>query len=131
MILEDEWPIKIESGNWWASGLTRGARMKRARVGAAEKGEARLLTFEVLDRRVPATPITVKLTRVSPGTLDDDNLSTGFKHIRDGITTALRTVTGNEKLDDRPGGGIEWEYDQVKGKYAMLIAISWEQKGGE
>ena len=131
MILEDEWPIKVESGNWWASGLTRGARMKRARVGAAEKEEAYMLLLDLLDRRRPSQPVTVALTRVSRGTLDDDNLSTGFKHIRDGITEALRMATGNKKLDDSPGGGIEWEYAQAKGKFAMRIAVSWKKGSRE
>ena len=120
MIVEAKWSIKIQSRNWWASGLSRGARMKRARVGKDERQNAKVLALALLKRKRPLAPIVVSLTRISPGTLDDDNLAGGFKHIRDGISDALG-------IDDCPASGIEWQYwqEKVKGEYAMSIAIAW------
>lgn len=66
-------------------------------------------------------PALVKLIRISPRSLDDDNLTSAFKWIRDEIGAKL---TG----DDRPGRGdgdprIKWMYDQEKGQQAVRIEI--------
>jgi hypothetical protein len=52
--------------------------------------------------------IVIDLTRVSPGTLDDDNLRSALKATRDGIADALG-------LDDRDKA-LTWTYQQRRGK---------------
>lgn len=51
--------------------------------------------------------VTVTLTRISPLELDDDNLSSAFKHVRDGVADALG-------IDDRDRR-VRWLYAQRKG----------------
>jgi hypothetical protein len=53
-------------------------------------------------------PATIRLVRVSPRLLDDDNLRGALKSVRDGIADRLG-------IDDRDPR-VTWEYDQEKGK---------------
>lgn len=65
--------------------------------------------------------LVVLLERVSPGTLDDDNLRSALKSFRDGVAAALR-------VDDATPL-VRWEYAQRKGKpgeYAVDVSIAWE-----
>jgi hypothetical protein len=69
---------------------------------------------------VPAMPLpcVVTLTRVSAGTLDDDNLRSALKGVRDGVADRL----GCDDADPR----VKFKYDQQRGKrgeYAVLVAI--------
>lgn len=64
--------------------------------------------------------LEVRLTRVSPGTLDDDNLRPALKHIRDGIAARL-------KLDDATPL-VRWTYAQAKGPAAVRVEV--EAVGG-
>jgi hypothetical protein len=60
----------------------------------------------------------ITLTRIAPRALDDDNLCSAFKAIRDGIADAFHT-------DDRKGR-LEWKYTQERGKpkeYAVRVEI--------
>ncbi|MFK3647926.1 hypothetical protein ACI2IY_05740 [Lysobacter enzymogenes] len=70
-----------------------------------------------------ALPCAVHLTRIAPRKLDDDNLQSGFKALRDGIADRL----GIKDNDPR----VTWSYDQERGKpheYAARITITraWE-----
>lgn len=61
-------------------------------------------------------PCVVTITRVSPGTLDDDNLRGSLKAVRDGIADRL----GCDDRDPR----IVWEYGQERHKgYGVRIKI--------
>ena len=66
--------------------------------------------------RIPKElPIHIKITRISPRTLDShDNLPMSVKYISDQLAAE---ITGNHvagRADDDKR--ITWEYDQVKGK---------------
>jgi hypothetical protein len=66
----------------------------------------------------PALPCTIKITRIAPRALDDDNLAGSHKHVRDGIADWL----GVNDRDPR----VKYEYAQRKGKqkeYAGQIEI--------
>lgn len=66
----------------------------------------------------PALPCTIKITRIAPRALDDDNLAGSQKHVRDGIADWL----GINDRDPR----VKYEYAQRKGKkqeYAVQIEI--------
>lgn len=53
------------------------------------------------------TPCICRLIRLSPGTLDDDNLAGSLKAVRDEVAKLCG-------VDDKPGGPITWVYAQEK-----------------
>lgn len=59
-------------------------------------------------------PCVVTLTRVAPRKLDDDNLASGFKALRDGVADRL----GVNDNDPR----VAWKYAQVRGKAKEYVA---------
>jgi hypothetical protein len=62
--------------------------------------------------------LVVRLTRVSPGTLDSgDNLPISMKSIRDEVARQLR-------LDDA-SPLVRWVYAQAKGAPSVLVELSW------
>ncbi|NLA68297.1 MAG: hypothetical protein GX856_08670 [Gammaproteobacteria bacterium] len=65
-----------------------------------------------------ALPCVVRLTRLSAGELDDDNLRGALKGVRDGVADRL----GVDDRDPR----VRWEYGQAKckrGEYGVLVEI--------
>lgn len=123
-------PIRTESPNR-VRGLTRGARMgiaKKAKVhksaaalAVAAHVRARSLTGAVL------APVVVKLTRISAGRLDTDNLASALKATRDGVALALG-------IDDGDVDRIRFVYAQRKGKrreYGVEVLIEHEARGSE
>ncbi len=101
-----ELPIRIESvANKREHWGKRAARTKAHRLAALAVSPHPL-------------PCVVTLTRVAPRALDGDNLQSGFKALRDGIADRLGVA------DNDPG--IEWRYQQVRGKakeYAARVHI--------
>ena len=87
---------------------------KRARRTKQEREVAYLFAANTF--RGINFPMTVKLTRVAPRMLDDDNLRGALKGIRDGIADRLG-------IDDREPC-VTWEYGQCKGdpgEYAVIV----------
>ena len=69
-------------------------------------------------------PITITLTRIAGRKLDDDNLSSGFKAVRDGVADWLGIDDGHERLT--------WRYAQRKGPpkvYAAECLVEWPREG--
>ena len=66
-------------------------------------------------------PCVVRLIRIAPRKLDDDNNAAGFKALRDGIAKRL----GVDDADPR----VRWEYDQERGR-AKEYAVRIEIRGG-
>lgn len=67
----------------------------------------------------PAPPLTVTMTRIGFGALDDDNLASAFKAARDGVADWLG-------LDDAHSG-ITWVRAQQKAKrgdYGLIVEVS-------
>lgn len=54
-------------------------------------------------------PRSVLFVRTGPRFLDDDNLASAFKAVRDEVAKLLG-------VSDAPGGPVEWRYEQRKGK---------------
>lgn len=101
-----ELPLRIESvanrREHWAA---KARRTKAHRLAALAVPEHPL-------------PCVVTLIRVAPRKLDDDNLASGFKALRDGIADRL----GVDDADPR----VTWKYGQVRGKakeYAARVKI--------
>jgi hypothetical protein len=107
-----ELPIKTVAGlnareNWRA----RHRRVKAERLIACHG-------VRQLGLRAIPYPAVVTMTRLSPGTLDSDNLQGALKAVRDGIADAF----GMADNDPR----IEWRYAQEKckrGEFAVRIEV--------
>lgn len=102
-----ELPLRIEScANKREHWATRARRTKQHRLAA-------------LAVPTHALPCVVTMIRVAPRKLDDDNLQSGFKALRDGIADRL----GVDDRDPR----VKWVYGQTRGKakeYAARVAIT-------
>ncbi len=82
----------------------------RYRAAKAERKAAYLCT------RAVSLPCVVTLTRISPGTLDGDNLQGALKGVRDGVADRLG-------VDDRDAR-VRWVYAQERGKeFGVRIVI--------
>lgn len=105
-----ELPIKTGSGlnmreHW----------RKRAKRVKAERTVAMVRT---ISSRIPPLPVVVILTRLSAGTLDDDNLQGAFKAIRDGVADAYGVADNDPRMT--------WRYDQAKckrGEFGVRITL--------
>ena len=109
-------PLRLASeanarGSWHA-GAAR-ARLARAQVNAA------------LRRAEPGPlplPVVVRITRVGPRRLDDDNLSRAAKALRDGVADWLGCDDGDPR--------VSWHYAQaVAREYRVVVTVerrAWE-----
>lgn len=88
--------------------------LAKARRVKSQRQQAYLLTQALKSLRLPAT---VRLIRVSPRILDDDNLRGALKAIRDGIADRLG-------IDDRDPR-MTWLYDQRKGRPKERAVEVW------
>jgi hypothetical protein len=78
------------------------------RKHARGKAQKRALSFALNPLGRPELPVTVRLTRIAERRLDDDNLRSAFKAVRDFIAKDwLESDDG-----DPAKTGITWEYDQ-------------------
>lgn len=106
----------------------RDNRWVRARRTKAHRGTTRIVCGPALAMyreflRVGLT-VFVRLVRVSPGELDDDNLRVALKAVRDGVTDALGLI------DDRDHR-LVWAYDQHrKAKTHGVEIIVWNERKG-
>lgn len=89
-----------------------GARAKRAK---RERRAVKLAWLVARPARVPL-PALVTLTRIAPGKLDDDNLASGCKAIRDAVADCLG-------VDDGDTARIRWAYAQERGPYGVRIEV--------
>lgn len=89
----------------------------RAKQAKTERLATYLAAFQSLKpRRKPVTfPCTVRLTRVSPRSLDDDNLRGALKAVRDEVASML----GVDDRDPR----VTWAYAQEKGKPSVCVEV--------
>lgn len=62
-------------------------------------------------------PMRVRMVRIAPDPVDDDNLRGSFKSIRDGIAAALGV------RDDPRDGRASWEYGQEKGPSGFRVEL--------
>lgn len=102
-------PIKLpslanERLSWW-----RMARLKR------DQKDAVILCLRSTDEEIPAPPVVVTITRIGPRRLDDDNLSSACKYIRDQIAAAIGVDDGSDQYT--------WRYAQRIGKYGVDVEV--------
>lgn len=101
-------PIKLPScANMREHWAARAKRTKHFRLAAG---------YAVAGEQVPDGPVVVTLTRIGKRTLDDDNLASAFKAIRDGVADGLG-INDNDP-------SVTWAYAQRVGKvYGIEIEI--------
>lgn len=71
-------------------------------------------------------PCHIHLVRIAPRSLDDDNLLSAFKLIRDTIASSIRPGLAPGRADET--SEITWTYAQEKGEpkqYAVRIVITF------
>ena len=91
----------------------------RAKRAKEQRGIAAMMLRAVMACRI-APPFVVTITRISPRTLDSDNLAGSQKHIRDGLADQLQINDADPR--------VEWRYAQEKGTgYAVRIEIHVQQ----
>lgn len=73
---------------------------------------------------IPALPLTITITRIGPTNLDDDNLASACKYVRDQIADTIGTDDGSPLYT--------WKYAQhvgKKGEHRVYVEIV--RRGGE
>ncbi len=68
------------------------------------------------DVKLPAPPLLVTITRVGPRKLDDDNLASACKYVRDAIAKVVGIDDGSDLYT--------WRYAQRTGTYGVDVEIT-------
>jgi hypothetical protein len=84
----------------------RWSKIKRANAAREATTEALALALGEGQSLPTQGPWFVRITRISSGTLDDDNLRRAMKHVRDTIAAALGVDDGSPR--------VAWDYRQEK-----------------
>lgn len=131
LVVAVDLPLRTESRNANGHWRTHASKAKEHRSGAcmAMGTPLRRAGFTNIhhvsmgpEYPVLVCPLIVRMTRLSRGELDDDNLRGALKAIRDGIADAL----GINDRDPR----VEWRYAQAKASKEMPYAVRievWER----
>jgi hypothetical protein len=114
-----EWKINLKTVSESNSSEHWSKKAKR------HKNQKKAIWFELLTKKSGIQlPCIIKLSRVAPRLLDDDNLVSSFKWIRDAIAEEITGIQIAGRADDTPM--IKWQYAQEKGlpkEYAIKIEI--------
>lgn len=130
MHFEFDMPLCIEAHNANQRAPLDPVRARRRRFAlngrvAKQREVAHLTLLAEVPRRGRVSLVTdgerlvVTLTRIAPGTLDDDGLAAAFKAVRDGLTDAL-----GFRSDADPR--LRWRYGQHRGdraQYAVRVHL--------
>lgn len=127
MTVTVKWPMFLPTGagNQREHWRTRHKRVKAQRSATrlmllANRWSKGLYDFHVMAMTgAPDARLAVRLTRVSPRPLDDDNNVAAFKAIRDEVAAYF----GMDDRDPR----LRWEYAQAKGRAAVRIDFAVEE----
>lgn len=108
-------PLRLKS----AANLREHWAVKAKRVLKERTATGIIARRKVPDLAAAPGAFVATLTRVAPRALDDDNLRSAFKAVRDELAKQMG-------VDDR-NPRVRWEYGQEKGKpkeYAVKIEIT-------
>ena len=71
----------------------------------------------MVGKELPPLPLLVTITRIGPRRLDDDNLTSACKYVRDQIAAAIGTDDGSDQYT--------WQCEQRIGKkYGVDVEIT-------
>lgn len=84
-----------------------------------------VVRMALLNEKVPQKlPVIITMTRLSPRSLDSDNLQSAFKYVRDAISEHFITDKAPGRADDDPR--FTWLYSQVKSpSKSILLYFHW------
>ena len=86
------------------------------RAMAHLKGKQKVATLVCMAGLViPPLPLVITITRIGPRKLDDDNLASACKYIRDKIADMVGVDDGSSLYT--------WRYEQEVGKYSVDVEI--------
>ena len=95
--------------------IGRGGHEKETTIKALARGHR--LVAEYADRAIAGEKVEVKLTRLGPVPMDDDNVTAACKYVRDSVAMFLG-------VSDGPKGPIVWSYGQRKeAVYGVEVTI--------
>lgn len=111
-------PLVVEIEDMRLKGSLNAREHWRARASRVRR-EREAAHWTLMDAKRPPLPVVVRLVRIAPRSLDDDNLQGVFKAIRDGVADAYG-------IDDKDRSRIRFEYDQERGaprQYGVRIEV--------
>lgn len=86
-----------------------------AKAKRAEK-QREIMGYALAGRKLPQLPASIKFTRIGKRKMDDDNLASSMKHIRDEIARFFGVDDGSDRY--------QWSYSQAIGSfYSVHIEI--------
>ena len=91
-------------------------RINWRRMSAIKKQQKTATMVCMTGKIIPALPLLVIITRIGPRALDDDNLASACKYIRDQIATAIGVDDGSDQYT--------WKYEQRIGIYGVDVEIT-------
>lgn len=111
-------PLIVEIEDMRLKGGQNAREHWRARSSRTRR-EREAAHWTLLDAKRPKLPVVVRLVRIAPRMLDDDNLVGVFKGIRDGVADAYG-------IDDRDKAKIQFICEQERGaphQYGVRIEV--------
>lgn len=117
--------IVVDLGIVTESQRSKGGHWSRSHKQVKRCRELAMLMLGQVDTHWRPGIRHVVLTRISPGTLDDDNLRTVLKPFRDQVAAWLAgDNTTRGRGDDSPNARVQYGYEQVKKRaYGVRIEL--------
>jgi hypothetical protein len=86
------------------------------------KKNQRIVVWAVMkDLLTPRLPLVIVITRIGPRRLDDDNLQSACKYVRDEIARKVGVDDGSDQYT--------WQYDQRIGEYGVEVEMTTRGDG--
>lgn len=101
-------PIKLES--------LANTRLHWRRMVALKKEQRLAVKLSFHDVAIPPMPLLVVITRIGPRRLDDDNLASACKYVRDAIAGLVGIDDGSDQYT--------WRCEQRSGSYGVEVEIT-------
>ena len=102
-------PIKLPS-------LANMSHLHWRRLAKLAKDQKLATYLSIRGKPIPPLPLLITITRVGPRKLDDDNLASACKYVRDEIADAVGEDDGSEQFT--------WMYEQRMGEYGVEVEIT-------
>lgn len=90
-------------------------RMCWQRLASVKSKQRKATKLAMKNLKIPKLPLVVTITRLGPRKLDDDNLQSACKYIRDEIARAVGVDDGSPQYT--------WLYGQRTGNYGVEIEM--------
>lgn len=103
-------PIRLPSLANLRMGWRQMAKLKK------KQRMATTVCLRATDSEIPPPPLLVTITRVGPRRLDDDNLASACKYVRDQIAAEVGIDDGSDQYT--------WVYEQRIGDYGVDVDIT-------